>query len=96
MSSQAELYMGRVGSAYSTHKGTLMTLAVLFIASFAAMIVSSYAADHIHHGSCFSEAGIQSAYKASWRFAVVAGLVSAATAAYGIYLIVRHVTAKTA
>ena len=86
--------MGNVAKAYTTHKGMLVVLAVTCVLSFVSMVVSAYAADHIHKTSCSSEPESQSAYKASWRYAALTGVMSACTAAGAIYLIVSHVMAN--
>ena len=89
-------YMAGVSAAYVAHKATLIVLAVTCVFAFVSMVVSSFAANHIHKSSCSGEADAQSAYKASWRYAVFTAVLSACTAAGIIYLLASYMMKKKA
>lgn len=62
-----------------SNKAALTGLAVGFIITFGAMVVSAYCADHIHRSSCgATDEHAKMAYQWSWVSAVMSGLVSIA------------------
>ena len=63
----------------SANRSTLSFLAVVFVAAFVGMVVSSYCANHIEKSKCWSSGSVdddlRTAYKWSWTSATLEGLI---------------------
>lgn len=73
-------------------KKTVMTgLAIAFVVSFAAMVVSAYCADYVFKSACITtDEQAKKAYNLSWMAAVVEGLVALGAAGTMVFLIFYH------
>lgn len=89
--------LGSMKKAVITNKTAMTGLAVVFVASFAGMVINAYCSDHINKSSCIkTDKSAKDAKRWATGGAVINGILTAGSLAAMGYLVYTHSAKKSA